>query len=179
VEERLAEASHQTRYEQVLLPHLDAAYNLARWLTHDEHDAEDLVQEAYLRALRFFDGFHGDNGKVWLLQIVRNTCYSWLRRNRPDKMAESFDETVHSAASQSASPQAALLQEEEKQLLRDALDKLPMEYREVLVLRELEGLTYREIATVSGIAMGTVMSRLARGRERLQQCLTQQVDKET
>src|SRR5712691_8398594 len=79
---RLADASRQTRYEQMLLPHLDAAYNLARWLTHDEHDAEDLVQEAYLRALRFFDGFHGDNGKVWLLTIVRNTCYSWLRRNR-------------------------------------------------------------------------------------------------
>jgi RNA polymerase sigma-70 factor, ECF subfamily len=174
----LAEASRQTRYEQVLLPHLDAAYNLARWLTHDEHDAEDLVQEAYLRALRFFDGFHGDNGKVWLLQIVRNTCYSWLRRNRPDRLAESFDETVHSAAGDFSNPQTALLQEEEKQLLRDALEELPMEYREVLVLRELEGLTYREIATVSGIAMGTVMSRLARGRERLQRRLTQQVKKE-
>jgi RNA polymerase sigma factor (sigma-70 family) len=175
----LAEASRPTRYEQVLLPHLDAAYNLARWLTHDEHDAEDLVQEAYLRALRFFDGFHGDNGKVWLLQIVRNTCYSWLRRNRPDKSAESFDETVHSAADDSSNPQTALLQEEERQLVRDALQELPMEYREVLVLRELEGLTYREIAAVSGIAMGTVMSRLARGRERLHQCLTQQIKKET
>ena len=175
----MADASRQTRYEQMLLPHLDAAYNLARWLTHDEHDAEDLVQEAYLRALRFFDSFHGDNGKVWLLTIVRNTCYSWLRRNRPDKLAESFDETVHSAADDLANPQRVLLQEEENQLLRDALQELPMEYREVLVLRELEGLTYREIAAVSGIALGTVMSRLARGRERLHQCLTQQIDKET
>jgi RNA polymerase sigma-70 factor (ECF subfamily) len=146
---------------------------------HNEHDAEDLVQEAYLRAFRFFDGFHGDNGKVWLLTIVRNTCYSWLRRNRPDKAAESFDETMHPAADESSNPQTALLQQEEKQLLRGALEKLPMEYREVLVLRELEGLTYREIATVSGLAVGTVMSRLARGRERLQQYLTQQVDKET
>ena len=110
---------------------------------------------------------------------MRNTCYSWLRRNRPDKLAESFDETVHSAADDLANPQRVLLQEEENQLFRDALQELPMEYREVLVLRELEGLTYREIATVSGIAMGTVMSRLARGRERLHQCLTQQVDKET
>jgi RNA polymerase sigma factor (sigma-70 family) len=175
----LADAGRQTRYEQMLLPHLDAAYNLARWLTHDEHDAEDLVQEAYLRALKFFNSFHGDNGKVWLLTIVRNTCYSWLRRNRPDKLAESFDETVHSAADDLANPQKALLQEEESQLLRDALQELPMEYREVLVLRELEGLTYREIAAVSGIALGTVMSRLARGRERLRQCLTQQVEKET
>ncbi|TMQ30818.1 MAG: sigma-70 family RNA polymerase sigma factor [Planctomycetota bacterium] len=178
-EDRLADAGRQTRYEQMLLPHLDAAYNLARWLTHDEHDAEDLVQEAYLRALKFFSSFHGDNGKVWLLTIVRNTCYSWLRRNRPDKLAESFDETVHSAADDLANPQRVLLQEEENQLFRDALQELPMEYREVLVLRELEGLTYREIAAVSGIALGTVMSRLARGRERLRQCLPQQVEKET
>jgi len=178
-EDRLADAGRQTRYEQLLLPHLDAAYNLARWLTHDEHDAEDLVQEAYLRALKFFSSFHGDNGKVWLLTIVRNTCYSWLRRNRPDKLAESFDETVHSAADDLANPQRVLLQEEENQLFRDALQELPMEYREVLVLRELEGLTYREIAAVSGIALGTVMSRLARGRERLRQGLPQQVEKET
>jgi len=178
-EDRLADAGRQTRYEQMLLPHLDAAYNLARWLTHDEHDAEDLVQEAYLRALKFFSSFHGDNGKVWLLTIVRNTCYSWLRRNRPDKLAESFDETVHSAADDLANPQRVLLQEEENQLFRDALQELPMEYREVLVLRELEGLTYREIAAVSGIALGTVMSRLARGRERLRQGLPQQVEKET
>src|SRR5438445_11361916 len=127
----------------MLLPHLDAAYNLARWLTHDEHDAEDLVQEAYLRALRFFDSFHGENGKVWLLTIVRNTCYSWLRRNRPDKLAESFDETVHSAANELSNPQQALLQEEEKQMLRDALQELPMEHREAPVLAQPEGLTFR------------------------------------
>jgi RNA polymerase sigma-70 factor (ECF subfamily) len=158
------------RFEQAILPHLDAAYNLARWLMRNDHDAEDVVQEACLRAQQFFGGFHGQDGRGWLLKIVRNTCYTSLERSRAWKPMTAFDEAKHSP-SDTASPESLVVRTENQQLLRQALEELLPEYREVLVLRELEGMSYKEIADVVGIPMGTVMSRLARARERLQQVL--------
>jgi RNA polymerase sigma-70 factor, ECF subfamily len=165
-------------FDQVVLPHMDAAYNLARWLTRNGHDAEDVVQEAFLRALRFFGGFHGGNARAWLLAIVRNTCYDWLRRNRPSEASASFDEEVHSAADQSPTPEDLLIEQADRLRLREALESLPLAWREVLILRELEGLSYKEIADVAGIKMGTVMSRLARARSGLQQRLAVDLKRE-
>jgi RNA polymerase sigma factor (sigma-70 family) len=153
------------------MPHLDAAYNLARWLTGRDQDADDVVQEAFLRAFQFFGGFHGVDGRSWLLTIVRNTCYTWLEHNRGRQPLTSFDEEKHSGATPAASPESLLLRKEDQQQLRAALEKLPPAFREVIVLRELEGLSYQEIADVANIPLGTVMSRLARGREKLQQSL--------
>jgi RNA polymerase sigma factor (sigma-70 family) len=159
------------RFEQALLPHLDAAYNLARWLTHDDHDAEDLVQVAYLRALKSFGGFHGANSRAWLLTIVRNACYTWLEQERTRGPATAFDEQIHGIESHAMDPEILLLRAEDQQLVRRTVEQLPLELREVLVLRELEGLSYKEIAAIAGIPMGTVMSRLARARQRLHQRL--------
>jgi RNA polymerase sigma-70 factor (ECF subfamily) len=131
-----------------------------------------VVQEAYLRAYQFFDSFHGGDGRAWLLRIVRNTCYTWLEKNRPREPAAAFDETKHSAGVTAAGPEASLVESENRQLLRRALAELPDEYREAIVLRELEGLSYKEIAAVTSAPIGTVMSRLARARERLQEGLT-------
>ncbi len=172
------EQNPRARYEEVVLPHMDAAYNLARWLTRNDHDAEDLVQEAYLRAFKFFGSFHGANARGWLLTIVRNTCYTWFRDNRPQELTTSFDEEVHSTEADPFDPQKLLLQKERSQLLRQALEELPLEFREVLMLRELEGLSYKEIAVIAGIPPGTVMSRLARARSQLKQCLTKLINKE-
>ena len=166
------------RFEEVLLPHMDAAYNLARWLTRNEHDAEDLVQESYLRAFKFFESFHGGNARGWLLTIVRNTCYTWLRENRAEELTTSFNEEIHSTEAAPFDPQKLLLLRESTQLLSQALEELPLEFREVLVLRELEGLSYKEIAIITGIPPGTVMSRLARARTRLKQCLSKLINKE-
>jgi RNA polymerase sigma-70 factor, ECF subfamily len=163
----LQSAEERERFEQALLPHLDAAYNLARWLTGDDHDAEDLVQGAYLRALKFFGGFHGTNSRAWLLRIVRNVCYTWRDQKRARGSATAFDEELHGVESDTLGPEQRLLLEEEKQSLRRAMEELPVELREVVVLRELEGLSYKEIAAIAEIPMGTVMSRLARARERL------------
>ena len=159
-------------FEQVVLPHLDAAYNLARWLTRNTQDAEDVVQEAYLRAFRFFGGFHGGNARTWLLKIVRNTCYTWLHQNRAQRSATAFDEQLHTDVAESENPETLLLRKDDGQLLNQALDELPPEFREVLVLLELEGLSYKEIAEVVGIPIGTVMSRLARARHRLRESVT-------
>jgi RNA polymerase sigma-70 factor (ECF subfamily) len=167
------------RFEQAIVPHLAAAYNLARWLTHNAHDAEDVVQEAYLRAYQFFDSFHGGDGRAWMLRIIRNTCFTWLAKNRAAEPLASFDETRHGAATASAAPDAPLLAGETRELLRQALAQLPEEYREVIVLRELEEMSYREIAVVTGAPIGTVMSRLARARERLQKVLTQRRPEES
>jgi RNA polymerase sigma-70 factor (ECF subfamily) len=166
------------RFEEAILPHMDAAYNLARWLTRDDHDAEDLVQESYLRAFKFFGSFHGANARGWLLTIVRNTCYTWFRENRAEELATSFNEDIHSTEADPFDPQKLLLQRESSQLLRQALDELPLEFREVLILRELEGLSYKEIAVIADLPPGTVMSRLARARTRLKQCLSRLINKE-
>src|SRR4051812_22613855 len=158
-------------FEQVVLPHLDSAYNLARWLTRNEHDAEDVVQEAFVRALRFFHGFRGGDGRAWLLAIVRNAGYDWLRRHRPHEPIDSFDEEIHRVAAEAPTPEELLLVEADQLRLRQALEALPVAWREVLILREIEGLSYKEIAEVAGIKVGTVMSRLARARSGLQQQL--------
>jgi RNA polymerase sigma-70 factor, ECF subfamily len=153
------------------LPHLDAAYNLARWLTRNPHDAEDMVQEAYLRAFKFFDTLRGADGRAWLLTIVRNTCYTWLQQNRPRDLTVPFDEDLHSGESDSAEPATLVLKSASHQMLKEALEELPAEFREVVVLRDLEGFSYKEIAEIAKIPPGTVMSRLARARERLKQLL--------
>jgi RNA polymerase sigma-70 factor, ECF subfamily len=158
-------------FEKAVLPHLNAAYNLARWLTRNDHDAEDVVQDAYLRALRFFGGFRGDDGRAWLLAIVRNTCYDFLRSHRPQELTEAFDEEVHTTVDDSQSPETALIRRTDQAMVRRALEALPLPLREVIILRELEGLSYKEIADAAGLKIGTVMSRLARARARLQQLL--------
>jgi len=159
-------------FEEVVLPHLDAAYNLARWLTRNRQDAEDVVQDAYLRAFRFFGGFHGGNARTWLLKIVRNTSYTWLHQNRAQRSATAFDEQLHTDTGESENPETLLLRKADGQLLNRALDELPPEFREVLILLELEELSYQEIADVVEIPIGTVMSRLARGRHRLRESLS-------
>lgn len=169
-EGRLGQREH-ARFEQLVLPHLDAAFNLARWLTRNDQDAEDVVQEACLRALKYFEGFHGGDSRAWLLTIVRNTCYTWLRQNRAHEITTPFDPELHDVESDTDNPERMLLQSVDLQRLRLALETLPVEYREVIVLRELEDLSYKEIAAIANIPIGTVMSRLARARDRLQQCL--------
>jgi RNA polymerase sigma-70 factor (ECF subfamily) len=160
---------NQSVFEQAVLPHLDAAYNLARWLTRNDHDAEDVAQEACLRAMRFFDGFRGGAVRPWLLTIVRNTYLTWLQKSKVKEMAP----LEYDVESDAANPEEQLLERVDSQSLRQALDALPAEYREVIVLRELEELSYKEIAEIAGIPIGTVMSRLARARRRLQESVLQ------
>jgi RNA polymerase sigma-70 factor (ECF subfamily) len=157
-------------FEQTVIPHLDAAYNLARWLTRNDQDAEDVVQEAYLRALRFFDGFRGGDARAWLLAVVRNTCLTWLRE-RGRRETVLFDEQTHGGEAGEPTAEAALLSEAALGSVQECLEALPLEYREAFVLREFEDMSYKEIAEVAGVAIGTVMSRLARARKRLQTCL--------
>jgi RNA polymerase sigma-70 factor (ECF subfamily) len=158
-------------YEQKVLPHLDAAYNLARWLAGNDHDAQDVAQEASLRAFKFFGNFRGENARAWLLTIVRNTFYTWLRKNRPpEKTIEIDDETLDiqdvSASAEAAGPHFA-----DADAVRRAIAELPVEFREIVVLREMEGFSYKEIADLSEVPIGTVMSRLARARKLLQKRL--------
>ena len=157
---------NRSEFEEVFLPHLDAAYNLARWLTRDPTDADDVVQESFMRAFRFFNGFHGGDSRAWLLKIVRNTCYTWLRKNRPSEIVYELDEDRHESVT--GDPEAVLQENIDKQFLRKLLDKLPPAHREIIVLRDLEGLSYKEISSVTDLPLGTVMSRLARARKRLQ-----------
>jgi RNA polymerase sigma factor (sigma-70 family) len=161
------------RFEQSILPHMDAAYNLARRLTRNKHDAGDMVQEAYLRAFKFLDTFRGADGRPWLLTIVRNTCYTWLQQNRRYETTMMFDEEIHSTDSDNSNPETLIA---DQQILRQALEELPVEFREVVVLRDLEGFSYKEIADIANIPAGTVMSRLARARERLKQLLCNRGD---
>ncbi len=170
--------SHElARFEAVVLPHLDAAYTLARYLMRSDHDAEDVVQDACLRARKYFDRFRGEEGtsaRAWLLAIVRNTAFSSRRRQRPEAVGLEFDEAQHSGAVADEHPEAALLRSAAKESLGRALDRLAPEFREVIVLRELEGLSYKEISDVAGVPVGTVMSRLSRARARLQQALREE-----
>ena len=156
----------------MVLPHLDAAYTLARYLTRNQHDAEDVVQDAYLRALKYFGGFRGEgesSARAWLLAIVRNTAYTWQRRHHGDARATEFNEELHSDSVADEHPEAALLKSATGESLTRALDRLPPEFREVIVLRELHGLSYKEISDVASVPVGTVMSRLSRARQRLQE----------
>jgi RNA polymerase sigma-70 factor, ECF subfamily len=162
-----ADAARSTRFETVVLPYLDAAYNLARWLARDTADAQDIVQEALLRALRYFDSFRGGDARVWLLAIVRNTFYTLCAKHSPDNLHDSFDEEAHPMADEHPSPETLALLAVDIGSLQFALQRLPHPLREVIVLRELEECSYKEIAAVTGQKIGTVMSRLARARERL------------
>ncbi|HKV05984.1 MAG TPA: sigma-70 family RNA polymerase sigma factor [Candidatus Acidoferrales bacterium] len=166
------------RFEQVVLPHLDAAYNLARWLVRNPHDAEDVVQEACLRAVKFFGGYQGGDSRAWLLRIVRNASYSFLKKNRPADLAEEFDETLHVPETDQPDAEAMFMQSLESRMLQDALEELPVRFREALVLRELEGMSYKEIAELMDVPIGTVMSGLARGRAQLRERLLRARDKE-
>lgn len=174
-EERLQEENKLARFEQTVMPHLDAAYNLARWLVRNNADAEDVVQEATLRAFKFFGGFHGRDARAWLLTIVRNTCYTWMQQNRAQQLTDSLDEEAHQVADESLNPEALLLENLNVELLRQAMEELPLEFREVMVLRELEELSYKEIASIVDLPLGTVMSRLSRARKRLQQTLASRI----
>jgi RNA polymerase sigma-70 factor, ECF subfamily len=155
-------------FDEIILPHLDAAHNLARWLVRGSDDAEDVLQEACLRAFRYFGTFRGGNARSWLLSIVRTTAFRWLRKNRAQHLATEFDEDMHSEAvdHEAINPETLLLQRADSQSIAQAMNQLPVRFREVLVLRELEGLSYKEIAEVVGVPVGTVMSTLSRARER-------------
>jgi RNA polymerase sigma factor (sigma-70 family) len=172
------ERAERLRFERTVLPHLDAAYNLARWLLANDHDAEDLVQDSYLRAYKFFGSFRGQEPRAWLLAIVRNTCFTWLERKGAHGSAHSFDENVHGIDPARDEPAQALIEAADRELVGRAIESLAPEYREVIVLREIEGLAYKEVATVVGIPLGTVMSRLSRGRKLLQNYLGEQVNKD-
>jgi RNA polymerase sigma-70 factor (ECF subfamily) len=155
----------------MLVTHLDAAYNLARWLMRNETEAEDAVQEAYVRAISHFGAFRGGDGRAWLLTIVRNGCYDRMKQRGNSAQTADFDEAIHSGGRQTPNPETALLLTERSELLKKSLAELTAEYREVLVLRELEQLSYQQIANIVGIPLGTVMSRLSRARLQLHQSL--------
>jgi RNA polymerase sigma-70 factor (ECF subfamily) len=159
------------QFDRLVMPHLDAAYNLARWLAGNDHDAEDIAQEACLRAFRFVGGCRNSDGRAWLLTIVRNTAYSWLKKNRAQPVV-SLDDNEH-AEIEDQSGAAGSFHRADTDALRAALEALPLEFREALVLRELEGLSYKEIAGIAEVPVGTVMSRLARARRQLQRALNQ------
>ncbi|MFK4446375.1 RNA polymerase sigma factor (sigma-70 family) [Caballeronia udeis] len=168
----MADPVNAQRFEKLVLPHMNSAFNVARWLTHNDQDAQDVVQEAYLRAFRFFGGFRGEDARAWLLSIVRNTFYTWHQQNRGHAAdTTEFEEDMHSLETNTAehddSPEAMLIRSQSQKRVHRALQSLRLEYREVVVLRELEELSYKEIAAIVGIPMGTVMSRLGRGRQQL------------
>src|SRR5881398_888405 len=165
-------------FEAAMLPHLDAAHNLARWLLRNEQDAQDVVQEAYLRAFKSFSGFRGTNGRAWLLTIVRNTSCTLLKKNHAVDLSTTFDEEIHAAGHESVSPATILELSEDAELIRQAIDELPAEVREILALRHQEDLSYKEIADIAQIPPGTVMSRLARARAKLKEYLAARIGKE-
>lgn len=168
------------RFERLVLPHMDAAYSLARWLTRNESQAEEAVQEAYLRAFRFFSALRGEDARPWLLGIVRNVCYTVLEQERKSAAPDEFDEERHGEEAVAAgavlnfptNPETALIASADRALVQQCLRALPEEYREVLILREIHDCSYKEIAAVAAIPIGTVMSRLARGRRLMQEALS-------
>src|SRR5206468_4976115 len=166
-----AEPAELASFEQAMLPHLDAAHNLARWLLRNEQDAQDVVQEAYLRAFKSFAGFRGSNGRAWLLTIVRNTSYTLLKKNRAVALTTTFEEEIHASGDPSASPAAILEHAEDAELIKNAMEELPAEFREILTLRHQEDLSYKELGEILKIPTGTVMSRLARARGKLKEYL--------
>ena len=163
----MGEERHQ--FEEIFLPHLDAAYNLARWIVQNDQDAQDIVQEAFVRAFKGFHGFRGGNGRAWLLTIVRNTAYTWMNKHIPDRKLVPYVEERHAdIISIDQSINEGVI-EKRRQYLSDALERLPSEFKEVIILYEIEGLSYKELALSLGVPVGTVMSRLSRARRRLQQ----------
>ena len=168
----------ETTFEALMLPHLDAAHNFAKWLLRNEQDAQDMVQEAFLRAFKSFGGFHGSNGRAWLLTIVRNTSYTLLKNKRVSDRTTPFDEEIYASGDESVTPATILEHSENAELIRKAIDELPTESREILTLRHQEGLSYNEIADIAQIPPGTVMSRLARARAKLRECLAARIGKE-
>lgn len=166
LEKQVGKENKATNFEEIFLPHLDAAYNLARWLTRDAADADDVVQETYMRAFRFYNGFHGGDGRAWILKIVRNTCFTWLKKNRPKEIVYELEEDRHEAVT--GNPETKLLEDSDRKALHELLEELPAPFREIVILRDLEGLSYKEISSITGAPLGTVMSRLARARKQLQ-----------
>jgi len=169
---RLTESPRLSAFEREVLPHLDGAYNLARFLMRNDQDAEDVVQEASLRAFRFFGNFRGENARPWFLSIVRNTSFTLLKRNRPQEATVEFDEELHGGQAPAMEPGVSLDRAQDRQTVRAAIEQLPPEFREAIMLRELEGASYKEIADIAGVPIGTVMSRLARARRQLQVILS-------
>src|SRR5215467_4849601 len=165
-------------FEAMMLPHMDAAYNLAKWLLRNEQDAQDVVQEAYLRAFKSFSGFHGSNGRAWLLTIVRNTAYTLLKKNRAADLTTTFDEEIHASGRESVSPATILEHAEDAELIKNAINELPAEFLEILKRHHQEDLSYQEIGEILKIPVGTVMSRLARGRAKLREYLASQMSQE-
>jgi RNA polymerase sigma factor (sigma-70 family) len=173
-----AQTAELASFEQAMLPHLDAAHNLARWLLRNDQDAQDVVQEAYLRAFRAFAGFRGSSGRAWLLTIVRNTAYTLLKKNQAADFTTMFDEEIHASGHESVSPATILEHAENEELIKNAMDELPAEFREILILRHQEGLSYNEIGEILKIPIGTVMSRLARARGKLKEYLGARISQE-
>lgn len=169
---RLTESPRLSDFERKVLPHLDAAYNLARFIMRNDQDAEDVVQEASLRAFRFFDNFRGEHARAWFLSIVRNTSFTVLKRNRPEEANVVFDEELHGTQETAMEPGVAIDRAQDRQTVRAAIEQLPPEFRVAITLREFEGASYKEIADVAGVPIGTVMSRLARARRQLQMILS-------
>jgi RNA polymerase sigma-70 factor (ECF subfamily) len=172
----MSDDENRRRFELIAMPHLDAAYNLARWLTHNDHDAQDVVQDALMRAMRYIASFRGEGARAWLLQIVRHTCYSWLKENRPAAMValdDTDDAWQEIAAPVTSEPPAIAMRKADRLQINQAIAALPVAFREVLVLRELEDLSYADIARIAEIPIGTVMSRLARARGLMRTALTE------
>lgn len=175
---RFTQPSPLADFERQIMPHLDAAFSLARFLMRNEEDARDVVQEASLRAFRFYDSFRGENSRAWFLRIVRNASFSALKRNRSDETNVEFDEELHGAGDTPVDPGMEIDRELDRQRVRAAIEELPPEFREVITLRELEECSYKEIADIAGVPIGTVMSRLARAREQLHRILSKSYDSE-
>ena len=173
----MPDESKAVNFDRTFLPHMDAAYNLARWLVRNDNDAQDVVQEAYLRALRFAAGFRGGDPRAWILAIVRNAAFTWLKRNRGSDPPTEFDERVHGAIEETGL-EADTIRKADGAMIRAALDELANEFREVIVMRDIEGLSYKEIADAADLPIGTVMSRLARARGKLARSLNERVAKE-
>jgi RNA polymerase sigma factor (sigma-70 family) len=160
------------RFEEQISPHLRSAYNLAKWLMRSHEDAEDIVQEAFLRAFSAFESLRGEDAKPWLLTIVRNTSMTWLKRNRNAGATIGLEEVLEEPIERSPDPEEGLLISCDREQVRQALEQLPPGFREAVILREMEGLSYKEISATIGIPIGTVMSRLSRGRDWLKRILS-------
>jgi len=176
------DSTKKQRFQAMVMPHINSAFNLARWLTHGHQDAEDIVQEAYLRAFKFFDGFHGEDGRVWVLGIVRNTFYTWYQKDKVQNQHTQFQDELHGSNDETgksendANPERIMIQKDSQRRLQQAMRELPIEFREVMVMRELEDLSYKQIAEIIQIPMGTVMSRLGRGRKQLAAILATNIE---